>query len=186
MRIQHTHCTIPGCDKPHEARGLCPMHYRRWRLYGDVDALPGLGRKKCSIDSCAREVISHGLCSMHWQRQIKHGDPLYVSETSSNFQHGHRYGNAGKETPTHMSWRAMLRRVTNPHDSHFADYGGRGITVCDRWRDFVNFLSDLGDRPEGMTLDRLDNDKGYGPDNCRWATRLEQSRNQRRNAGKFT
>jgi hypothetical protein len=73
----------------------------------------------------------------------------------------------------------MITRCTNKKSTHYASYGGRGITVCERWRSFKNFYADVGDAPEGKTLDRIDNDKGYEPSNIRWATRKEQQRNTR-------
>lgn len=77
-------------------------------------------------------------------------------------------------------WRDMRARCTNPKWWLYRYYGARGITVCDRWMaSFKNFFDDMGRRPEGMQLDRIDNSKGYGPDNCRWATRAEQQRNTR-------
>ena len=73
----------------------------------------------------------------------------------------------------------MRTRCENPNATRYADYGGRGITVCDRWHDFAGFLADMGEQPPGLTLDRKDNDGNYEPGNCRWATRAEQNRNQR-------
>jgi hypothetical protein len=83
--------------------------------------------------------------------------------------------------PLRGTWYAMWSRCTNPAARGYADYGGRGITVCTRWLQFDNFLADMGERPKGMTLERRDNGKGYEPSNCCWATLLEQGANQRKN-----
>lgn len=76
-------------------------------------------------------------------------------------------------------WADMRQRCSNPKHKAYANYGGRGIRVCDRWREFGAFLSDMAPRPQGGMLDRIDNDKGYLPSNCRWATRKQQNSNRR-------
>ena len=90
----------------------------------------------------------------------------------------HGYAGRGRTT-TYHSWQAMIQRCTNPKNAAFRYYGARGVLVCDRWLKFANFLSDMGCRPEGTTIDRKNNNKGYYPGNCRWATRQQQDANKR-------
>jgi hypothetical protein len=94
-----------------------------------------------------------------------------------HFIHGH--ARVGGESATYRTWRAMLERTTNPGAQYYHLYGGRGITVDPRWEDFAEFLTDMGERPAGTTLDRVDNSRGYSADNCRWATAAEQAQNSR-------
>ena len=88
------------------------------------------------------------------------------------------HGMAG--TPTYLSWQHMKQRCFNPKNQSYANYGGRGITVCDRWLKFENFYADMGVRPDGMSLERKENNGDYEPNNCRWATQQEQTCNTRR------
>lgn len=98
--------------------------------------------------------------------------------TSGMRKHGH---NGLKRSPTYNVWAGIIQRCHNPKNKAYAYYGGRGITVCDRWRQYENFLADMGERPGELTLERRDNAKGYEPGNCYWATRKEQMRNTRWN-----
>lgn len=87
-----------------------------------------------------------------------------------------------KELPAlYSTWLSMRRRCNNKNDAHYHNYGGRGITVCERWQNsYQAFAEDMGERPAGFSLERIDNEKGYFPGNCKWACRKEQQRNQRR------
>ena len=99
-------------------------------------------------------------------------------KSNPNYKHGHK-SKHGKESPTYRSWQNMKTRCLNSNHPQFKDWGGRGIKVCERWMDFANFLEDMGEKPEGLTLDRINNDGNYEPGNCRWATRKQQVQNQR-------
>ena len=86
-----------------------------------------------------------------------------------------------KKPPVYDVWQSMKDRCSNPRSKAFPDYGGRGIRVCERWQNsYADFASDMGPRPDGWSIDRVDNDGDYTPDNCRWADRRTQQRNQRR------
>jgi hypothetical protein len=100
---------------------------------------------------------------------------LYYGYNNSNFEHGY------SSTKIYRTWNDMIQRCNNINNKDYMDYGGRGIIVCRRWLKFENFLKDVGDPPKGLSLDRINNNKGYNPNNWRWTTHKINSRNRRDN-----
>ena len=124
----------------------------------------------CKIDKCNNKHFALGWCSKHYQRNYAHGNP-YINKKKVHGMFG---------TLTYNSWDTLIQRCNNLNCPTHKHYGGRGIKVCDRWLDFRNFLTDMGERPIGLEIDRIDNDGDYEPDNCHWVTHKENNRNTRR------
>lgn len=103
-----------------------------------------------------------------WKQQAAHMRSLKDTHGESN-------------TPTWQSWRCMWARCTKPRTNGYKNYGGRGISICERWKDYRLFVEDMGHRPSGTTLGRKNSDLGYFPDNCRWETHAAQRRNSKQN-----
>jgi hypothetical protein len=149
------------------------------KRFGLLVAIEYLGRARwrCRCD-CGQETRSNGAHLRHgFSRSCGCTRAKAAGQAAARACTTH----GASKTPEFSIWTDMLRRCSDPRRPEFKHYGGRGITVCDRWREsFANFLADMGPRPSpGLTLDRRDNDGNYEPGNCRWATVLEQNRNRR-------
>lgn len=127
----------------------------------------------CKCD-CGKEIIVHG--SSLTTGNSKSCGCVSRRNTSNRCR---THGMSG--TNSYLRWQGMMNRCRNIKDISYKNYGGRGITVCERWTNYSNFISDMGQAPEGCSLDRIDNNGNYEPGNCKWSTVSEQSRNKRSN-----
>lgn len=128
--------------------------------------------KICSVNLCAGTAITKGFCNKHYSKLKKYGTPTAGREIK--VKHGMKHSREYK------IWDSMKYRCGNKNAVNYKDYGERGITVCKEWLQFDNFFKDMG-YSNGLCLDRIDNNKGYYKENCRWASHKQNNRNKRNN-----
>jgi len=157
---------------------LSGQKFGRLTVLARAPAIKRRGRWLCKCDCYSFSVKQ--TCNLQNGHSTSCGckvsDVARTAAIKRNFVHGHN--TVETKSPTWNSWNCMIKRCRLKSHVSYSRYGGRGIIVCDRWHKFENFLEDMGERPEGKTIDRIENDGNYEKSNCKWSTRSEQQRNK--------
>lgn len=158
-------------------KDLTGLRFNYWLVISRSESVKGQTYWTCRCDcGTTRNVLAGNLTKVNGTKSCGCYRVLNCSEIGKKYGgktnptiHGHFVG--GKMSPTYSVWSGMIKRCENPNTQYFKNYGGRGISVCSRWREsFVNFLEDMGERPNGLQIDRINNDDNYYKENCRWTT----------------
>jgi hypothetical protein len=158
---------------------LLGMRFGRLTAIEDVGKIKGVYSWKCLCDCGNYTIPSYYHIKSGHTRSCGCLERTWLRDNYDRTTHGHTCKSV--ISPTYKTWNSMKVRCSDKRTNGFDLYGGRGIKVCDRWLRFDNFLADMGERPEGKTLDRINSDGNYEPSNCRWSTPREQSRNRKDN-----
>lgn len=153
-------------------KDLAGRKFGRWKVVKYVGNVPGIKTKRPSKRYLCR-------CECGTIRLVLRSTLLSLLPGSCGCSRVGLCSHGFSGSPTYSSWSAMMNRCFRKDDVSYCYYGGRGITVCKRWQKFENFLKDMGIRPVGRSIGRMDNEKGYSKNNCKWSTVEEQSNNRR-------